>query len=89
MTRPDDDDPATIDWGPDADTSIDDRPPLLEADTAKYKSLEYAAGREAGFTEGVDLACAALIVELRRSGFSEAEVVRWQRRVRLLAWERG
>lgn len=75
MRRDDDDDPA-IDWGPDAATSIDRHPPVPEADTAKFKSLEYAMGREAGFSEGIERVARAFQAEARRSGVDAAAIRR-------------
>lgn len=64
----DPDDPS-IDWGPDALTDVDaHRAP--EADTAKFRSLDYATGREAGYSEGVDRGLAATARELLGAGFT-------------------
>ena len=73
MSPGDDSDPAILDWGPDALTAVDDRPPLSEADTAKFRSLEYATGREAGFSEGIDRVLVATARELLAAGFTAAQ----------------
>jgi hypothetical protein len=65
---PDDFEP--FDEGP---TEVDDRTPIPEpVITAKHDTLEHATGREAGFTEGVELALAALRIEL--AGWTQDEV---------------
>jgi hypothetical protein len=68
----DDDDPAILDWGPDALTTVD-QPHLPDVDTAKYKSLEYATGREAGFSEGVDRVLSATARALLAARFTVAQ----------------
>ena len=83
----DHDDPA-IEWQDDATTTVD-HPPVPEADTAKFRSLDYAAGRECGFSWGVEAAGRALVEVLVKAGFTQAEARRWKVRVELAARERG
>lgn len=49
-------------------THLDEIPVLDEPDTAKHKSLDYLAGREKGFSEGIEAVVAALKIELERAG---------------------
>jgi hypothetical protein len=74
MATGDDDSGATFDEG--GPTHIDDAVPLAdpERETSAYKSLEFLAGREAGFKEGFNTAIAALRIELVRAGCTEAEI---------------
>lgn len=58
-------------------------------DTAPHRSMDYLAGRETGYREGVNAACAVLAPELRRAGVSEAEIPRIALRVRQGAEDRG
>lgn len=58
-------------------------------DTGPHQSTDYLAGREAGFGEGVNAACAVLAGELRRLGIPEAEIPRVALRLRQGAEERG
>jgi hypothetical protein len=83
-----DDDPASIDWGPEANTTID-APPIPEADTAKFKSLDWAIGREAGFDEGVTVVLRVLATELLAAGLTQADAGAIIRRIRLAALGRG
>jgi hypothetical protein len=83
-----DDSDASIDWGPEANTTID-APPIPEADTAKFKSLDWAIGREAGFDEGVTVVLRALVTELLTAGLSQADANAVIRRIRLAALDRG
>lgn len=83
----DPDDPV-LDWGEQANTSIDaPRPP--EVDTEKFRSLDYAMGRESGFTEGVDIAGAAIAAELLLAGFTPTETARWRNRITTAALAMG
>lgn len=54
----------------DEPTHLDERPTLPEADTAKFRSLDYATGREAGYSEGVDRGLVATARELLGAGFT-------------------
>jgi hypothetical protein len=73
MATDEDDDSGSFDDGP---THIDDAAPLPdpERETTAYKSLEFLAGREAGFKEGVDTTIAALRIELVRAGCTPEEI---------------
>lgn len=73
MGTGDDDSGAFFDDGP---THIDEAAPLEdpEQDTTSYKSLEFLAGREAGYREGFNAAIGALKVELVRAGCTEDEI---------------
>jgi hypothetical protein len=73
MATGDDDSGAFFDDGP---THIDEAAPLEdpEQDTTAYKSLEFLAGREAGYREGFNAAIGALRVELVRAGCTEDEI---------------
>ena len=73
MATGDDDSGAFFDDGP---THIDEAAPLPdpERETTTYKSLEFLAGREAGFKEGFNTAIAALKVELVRAGCTDEEI---------------
>jgi hypothetical protein len=73
MGTADDDSGAFFDDGP---THIDEAAPLEdpEQDTTSYKSLEFLAGREAGYREGFNAAIGALKVELVRAGCTEDEI---------------
>ncbi|HVZ89047.1 MAG TPA: hypothetical protein VHG72_18910 [Polyangia bacterium] len=78
---PDDDSPEPFDDEP---THLDEMDPLAPSDrqTRSYKSVEFLAGREAGFKEGVDAAVAALRVELIRARCTEDEIKHIVARVR-------
>jgi hypothetical protein len=56
--------------------------------TRAYKSAEFLAGRDAGFSEGVEAAVTALKTELLRAGCSDDEVKHITARVRGSAAER-
>jgi hypothetical protein len=73
MATGDDDSGAIFEDEP---THIDEAAPLPdhEGDTTAYKSLEFLAGREAGYKEGFNTAIAALRVELVRAGCTEDEI---------------
>ena len=73
MATGDDDSGAFFDDGP---THIDEAAPLEdpEQETTSYKSLEFLAGREAGYREGFNAAIGALRVELVRAGCTEDEI---------------
>jgi hypothetical protein len=71
MAPPDDDAPEAFDDEP---THMDEAGPLAEQDTRAYKSVEFLAGREAGFAEGVEAAVAALRNELVRARCTEEEI---------------
>jgi hypothetical protein len=77
-----------LDWGPDANTTID-APPVPEADTAKFRNLDWAIGREAGFDEGVTVVLRALVTELLAAGLTQADANAVIRRIRLAAMDRG
>lgn len=62
-------------------TNLDEIPVLEEADTAKHKSLDFLAGREKGFSEGVEAAAAALKAELVKAGIVGEECLRILRKV--------
>lgn len=80
---PDDFEP--FDEGP---THVDERTPVPEpVPTLKFNSLEHATGREAGFTEGVDRALAAIEQEV--AGWEPSERVRLLNRLRTAALVAG
>jgi hypothetical protein len=58
-------------------------------DTGPHRSTDYLAGREAGFGEGINAACAVLAGELRRAGLAEADIPKVALRVRQGAEELG
>jgi hypothetical protein len=73
MATGDDDSGAFFEDGP---THIDEAAPLedTERETTSYKSLEFLAGREAGYREGFNAAIGALKVELVRAGCTADEI---------------
>lgn len=73
MATGDDDSGAIFEDDP---THLDEAAPLPdpERETTTYKSLEFLAGREAGYKEGFNTAIAALRVELIRAGCTEGEI---------------
>lgn len=75
-----------------APTRVDGLPPLPESeltDTAKHNSVEYLAGREAGLTAGMEAAKRALIVELKKAGFTAEEIAAVTTRVSQAALDRA
>ena len=68
---PDDDDPAP-EWFEGMPTIIRAGPDPL-AETTPHRSLDWWAGHESGFDEGVRLVVAGLAAELARCGFTPAE----------------
>ena len=68
----------------DEPTHLDEMQPLgvSERQTRTYKSAEFLAGRDAGLKEGIDVAVAALRVELVRAGCTEDEIKHIVARVR-------
>lgn len=62
---------------------------VLDPDTDKHHSLDYLAGREAGFSEGVEAAIAALRYELSRAGVVGNELEKISGRIKLVALEKG
>lgn len=62
---------------------------LSEPDTDKHRSLDYLAGRESGFSEGVEVVIDTLNLELAKVGIDPRERARITNRVRTLALERG
>ena len=78
---PDDDSPEPFDDEP---THLDEMDALSPSDrqTRSYKSVEFLAGREAGFKEGIDAAVSALRVELIRARCTEDEIKHIVARVR-------
>lgn len=83
----DDDAPEIVEDEP---TRSDNLRPLDDSGprTRAYKSAEFLAGRDAGIHEGIEVAVAALKVELVRAGCSEDEVKHIVARVRGSAAER-
>lgn len=79
-----DDDPAD-DWEQEAKTVAD---PSL-AETNPHRSLDYLAGREAGFSEGIDRVLAALEWELVIADLDQAERAPILARIREMALRRG
>ncbi len=91
----DDDDPAIIDWGDQANTAVDDPITVTAAKvvpepvTDKHRSLDYLGGREAGVTEGITKVIRSFSRELLKAGFTPEEARRMCLRVRTGAQERG
>lgn len=70
-------------------TNLDEISVLDESDTAKHKSIDYLAGREKGFGEGVEAAVKALEVELIKTNITGKECQKILNRVRTGGLERG
>lgn len=62
---------------------------LVGPDTEKHRSLDYLAGRESGFSEGVERVLDTLNLELAKIGVDPRERARTVNRVRMGALERG
>jgi hypothetical protein len=57
--------------------------------TAPHRSLDWLAGREAGYGEGVRAAIWELIEELRRARCTDDDILRIRRRIETRALSRG
>ena len=91
----DDSDPAILDWGEHANTTVDDpitvtaAPVLSLTETTPHRSLDYLTGREDGFSKGVAIVIEVLAIELRRAGLTDAESRPVCLRVRVRALDMG
>lgn len=84
---PDDPDERDRLWQDEDPTHRDPSP--AEPVTEPHHSLDFLAGREAGFSEGVAQALAALEIELKKAQLTPAEIARIRSRVQTGAHDRG